>query len=940
MRWKVALILPAFLAIVISGFCDNDLPFDEINKLYNKADSLLNLNNATDKTYSAALADFNRVISVLEKLPRTGDSLLFLSYMKKGILLDIQTDYDAAKNAYRNALKLKELNNSKDDSLILMTYVNVGTSYYNLNNFDSASYFLLRAESLINRFPDIEYKVRLYNTLGVLYYDNGNYLQSKNYFNQAIGIIRNKKPLDTLSAVSIETNIATSYYRLGLYDEALSIYKKILKYHVYANYIYMNMGRANTALTKYAEALACFRKVSIVQLPWVLNEIAYTQLQLKRMDSASYFLDRLQTCKDRNKLSIVDMGINASYRAELFIVQKQWIPALESLQQAIIIFSGNFNNKDIYSNPLNFAGTFAYYRLFDAVFQKAKVFESLYEQSGKEEYLLASLSTYNSTLSLLSYIEKSYDTDDAKMLLKKKSRSVYQKALSVCLALYRLHPQQNYLEQAFLISEKNRASIIIASLKERTIRNIPGIEEELLQKERNIKYNIARLDIENDQAKDAKIIESITSEKERYEIELSRLQKGFEQNNRYYRLKYEESNPGVKELQQHLSDKQALISFYNTDESLHIFMLTKSSFAYAHVDSVLVLRHYIQDWLNLLKGTENGRKFEGEKTGSFLYEHLIKPIQKIIPEKDEWIIIPDGLLCFLPFESLPANESQNTLLETTTISYQFSSRFIIDENGSAVKENDSYRVLAFAPFVKEGAHFNQPGFGFMNRLPASSDEIADLNGKKYLDSVATKSIFLREMNNYPVIHLATHAISDVNNTSGSFIAFYPEKKSLADDCLFLEELYGMNMDGVRLMIISACETGGGELVNGEGVISLSRACMYAGCSSTVNSLWKADDKATSAILKQFHIYLQKGYSKSKALRLAKLDYIHANTLHKSPDYWSHLVLIGNTDPVVKQRQFYKLGIIIFLSLGALFFVTIRGKQKTKKKSTFSTDKGF
>jgi CHAT domain-containing protein len=158
--------------------------------------------------------------------------------------------------------------------------------------------------------------------------------------------------------------------------------------------------------------------------------------------------------------------------------------------------------------------------------------------------------------------------------------------------------------------------------------------------------------------------------------------------------------------------------------------------------------------------------------------------------------------------------------------------------------------------------------------------------------------------------------------------------------LFLEEFYAMNMDGVRLMIISACETGGGELVNDEGVISLSRACMYAGCSSTVNSLWKADDKATSAILKEFHLYLQKGYSKSKALQQAKLDYIHTNTLHKSPDYWSHLVLIGDTAPVVKQRHSYKWGIFIFLCFSTIFFAVIKGIEKSKKKSTSSTDRGF
>jgi CHAT domain-containing protein len=112
------------------------------------------------------------------------------------------------------------------------------------------------------------------------------------------------------------------------------------------------------------------------------------------------------------------------------------------------------------------------------------------------------------------------------------------------------------------------------------------------------------------------------------------------------------------------------------------------------------------------------------------------------------------------------------------------------------------------------------------------------------------------------------------------------------------------MDATRLIIVSACETGNGQLVNSEGVLSLTRGFAYAGCPSIVNSLWKADDAATSAILQRFHIYLQKGYTKSKALRQAKLDYLHSNALYKSPGYWAHLVLIGDTSPVVQSRSVY------------------------------------
>lgn len=931
MPGKVTRLLLASLVLVSFRYGNTGSPMLPIVKLYNQADSLFHLSNPTNATDSAALTVFSEVINKLKKNQGydTGDTILFQSYLKRGILLDLRSNYTEAKEAYMKALMLQKQN----DSLTFAVYVYAGASYYNLNNFDSANYLLLKAESLINHFTFPEDKARLYNTLGVLYYDNGNYLQSKNYFSQALQTIKNWQPHDTRAIVSIETNIATSFYRLGLYEEALGIYNTILKYHVFGNYIYMNMGRANAALDKYTDALACFRKVNTAEVPGVLNEMAFTQLKLFKPDSATYFLDQLQLYKKNNKLNPLDLGINESYRAELFISQKKLMPALNSLQKAITIFSGDSKSEDIYSNPSSFIGSFAYYRLFDALSAKANVLELLYKQTAKPDYLLASLATYNSTLTLLNYIEKSYNTDDAKIFLKKKSRVVYQQALSVCLELYHLYPERNYLEQAFLIGEKNKASIMVASLQERTFNSIPGIEEKFLQQERNIKYNIARLNIKSDQTEDSKLIESIASEKAQYEIQLSHLQKDFEQNNRYYKLKYDDTYPSIKELQQQLADKQALVSFYTTSSALHVFILTRSLFKYIRIDSLSGLEHDTKAWLDLLKTTESGRKFSGEKIGARLYNQLIKPIQSAIPDKNEWTIIPDGVFYFLPFESLPADEGSNILLETTTISYQFSSRFIINQPVSEKKS--SVDVLAFAPFVRKGIGFDQPGFEFMNQLPASGKEIAGLKGKQYIDSLASKEHFLQEINKYPIIHLATHAVSDINNSSASFIAFYPKKKSITEDCLFLEELYGLNMDSTKLVIISACETGRGELVNSEGVISLARAFLYAGCSSTINSLWKADDESTSAILKKFHTYLQEGYSKSKALQLAKLDYIKGNSLYKSPNYWSHLILIGDIDPLYKKNKSYLLWVVIaFLSLGVLFFIGIKWKQKSlKKKST-------
>jgi CHAT domain-containing protein len=940
---KVVIASIAFLALISFNFGNpGSSDAGPVSGLYHRADSLYHLDNSTPATDSMAFAGFLQVIRMMEARPDLPDPgrLLIRAYLQKGVLLDVKNDYLGAKDAYCKALDLPR----STDSLLFVANVYAGTAYYNLNNFDSASYLLLRAQSLTGASPGSADDVRLYNTLGVLYYDNGNYELGKNYFNSALAIVQARKPVDTVSSVSLETNIATSYYRLGMFRESLSLYHQILNYRLGTNYIYMNMGRTYAALGDHREALVYFKKVDPARIPAVLNEMAAVYLQLHRTDSCALFLDRFLSGKTRP--NPLDIGVNDLYRADLLEEQGQYPASLVSLQKAIILFSGNFREESIYSNPSRFTGTFAYYTLFDALYKKATVFERLYKARPEEKYLLAAYDAYEAALSMLRYIEKSYDTDDAKLFLKKRSGEIYQGALSVCLALHRLHPGAHHLEEAFQISERNKASIITAGLKEKTFSQLSGVPAALVQKEKNIKYNIARLDIKSDETQNGAELDALNKERTGYEIELARLQKDLEQNGVYYKHRYEDSFPGVPELQRRLGSGQALISFYTAAGALHIFILTRSSFGYARVDSLAALQKDVGDWLHALQTAESGKRFRGQAIGNRLYQRLIKPIQAAVPRQEEWIIVPDGLLYFLPFESLPSGEDSRTLLETTTISYRFSARMVMDAGKGDQDLPENYEVLAFAPFASQGGVFGRGDGGSsassdrdMPPLPASREEIDGLTGTRYLDSAATKERFLAGLDKYPVIHLATHAVSSIDNSSASFIAFYPQKRSRTEDCLFLAELYNLNMNKTRLVIISACETGQGELVNNEGVISLARAFAYAGCESSICSLWRADDRSTSAILSRFHVYLEKGISRSKALQQAKLDYLKSDALNKSPGFWAHLILIGNTGPVCKPGTPFKWVLILIatccvLLFGYRFLSAAMRRSKTGMAATF------
>jgi CHAT domain-containing protein len=903
-------------------------PIGRIAALYHRADSLFRLDNNTPVTDSLALMDFGRVITGLQGVPESNgkDTLLFQSWFKKGILLDSRYDYPGAKTAYCQALRY----HPQADSLTFVLHVYTGTSYYNLNDFDSARYFLLDAESRTNDFSDPADNVRLYNTLGVLYFDNGNYQQARNHFSRALEMVKGRAPFDTASAVSLQTNIATCCYHLGLFRESLDIYRQILTYHQADDPVWLNMGMAYESLEKYRDALSCFKKVSIRNIPGVLNEMGNSLAQLHRPDSAALYLNRLDRMATGAGggvvpgINVLDLGTNDLYRADLLAGNGGYLAALQQLQKAIIIFSPHFTNSDIRANPANFTGSFASYRLFDALFKKAELLVRLYRAQPREEWLASALDAYRASLSILRYIEKSYDTDDAKLFLKKRNGAVCQGALEVCLELDRLHPDKGYLELAFLISERSKASVISANLRERSLDGLPGNGS--LQKEEDIKYNIARLDVKLEQTTDKTVLQQIAAEKSGYEIALAQLQQKLEQNDNYYRLKYEDTMPGIRTLQAHLESNQALISFCLTTDALHVFLLTRSSFAHARIDSLAALRKGVADWLELLKTVENGRKFKGGPLGDRLSQLLIRPIRALIPDKDEWIIVPDGFLYFLPFESLPSGTGDETMLETTTISYQFASRLIFGPEPTANQQAPESGVLAFAPFT--GDRFLSTGTYRFPPLPGSQEEIGGLPGVSYSGPRAIKTRFLKDLNRYPILHLATHAVSSVDNAAGSFIAFYPQKDSPIEDCLFLEELYGLDMNKTKLVVISACETGQGELVSNEGVISLARAFAYAGCGSSISSLWKADDQSTSFIIRRFYVYLEKGYKKSTALRQAKLDYLASGTVNRSPAYWSHLVLIGDTAPLYPRGPSWWWGLLLFPFGGGLWWI-IRKRKKSR-----------
>jgi CHAT domain-containing protein len=441
------------------------------------------------------------------------------------------------------------------------------------------------------------------------------------------------------------------------------------------------------------------------------------------------------------------------------------------------------------------------------------------------------------------------------------------------------------------------------------------------------------LNVKEDDRMSTQALQKLNEEKAVYETQLVSLRRKMEGNEKFYQLTYTDDFPSITMLQNNMSADQAMISFFNTPEKIEVFVLTKSSLDHIELESGEAIRRSIQSWIQILQSTGNGRHVNSDALKKDLYTSLMRPIINLAGNKTVWTIVPDGLFFLLPIESLPGDPNGELVIEKHVINYEFSAKFVADER-TIINEGIKIPVLSFAPFSLRGADLQEEGMGELERLPFSKDEIAGLNGSRLNDQYATKEAFIKNLNHFPIVHLATHAITDLDNPSASYIAFFPVAGNRSEDFLFLDEIYSLRMDSCQMVVVSACETGRGELVHNEGAISFARAFLYAGCPSTINTLWKADDHSTAEVIKLFYKYLEEGSTKSVALQRAKLEFIRNNPVYRDPAYWSHIILTGNPAPLYKKKQPW-IWAVFAIICGTILFFTIR-KRKEKKVDAFQS----
>ena len=368
-----------------------------------------------------------------------------------------------------------------------------------------------------------------------------------------------------------------------------------------------------------------------------------------------------------------------------------------------------------------------------------------------------------------------------------------------------------------------------------------------------------------------------------------------------------------------LPDDTALLEYWIDDSSFAVLWVSGGKTGFRRSSLTSEDRHAIAGISALLADAKRADWIEALRPIARKLLADIPPLQD--PRTQRLVIVPDGSLSAVPFEALPM--SQGLLIDRFTISYLPASGLILPASAKRpIRWFWQPSFEAFADPVPSASKSPEPlSAAPWSRLPGARHEIdgiANAVGGRaalYYGSAALKARLLH-VSGAPILHFATHAFADLDNPDLSYILLAPASSTQRYDYLFLKEVGDLPLSSVGLVTLSACETGIGKDLPGEGVQSFTRSFLAAGVPSVVTSLWAVPDQTTAQLMVRFYSRLAQGATISEALRGAKLEMLHSpNAGH--PSNWAAFVVNGDGAarvPYVIGRKWLLLPIAALLAI--------------------------
>ncbi|KAB2881319.1 CHAT domain-containing protein [bacterium] len=751
--------------------------------------------------------------------------------------------YYLGQNGVSISTYLKILQNPPRDPAILAkvhcTYseVLIETAQYEL-----ASSQLSHAERILSGIDRSDLVALMLNNRGVLCLRTSRHTEALGHLNSALQMVQANKESESKLLLLILNNMGIVYYDIGKYQDALIVFQNVLtidsSYHIKKDLAvdYLNIASVYCQLNDKPNGIAFYQKA----------KQAYVDIK----DSAglSFVLGNLST---------------------IFIEMKKYSLAEESLKEALQIAQRTGDRLGetewLYSLVMLDYEKGNYSNCFDALEDVARRFLELknFAQYGQTLIEMAKckkkLNDYKKSEKLLLLAFENYKSNDLRNELWRA---------------------QSNLAEVYELQKRDREA---DSLFRESIKGIEDSRDDLSTELRTYFMESDRLDAYRSYA-----LFLIRKNKKEQAFDI------FEKAKARNLSDILRAGDHMTTSHTSIADSGLLIEYFLQEEQSYAFVKSSKNLKIIPVGKKEIIDRLIIDYLTQIKQKRKDRN-SFLKLSNKLYKEVMEPLAEEWKSASHITIIPDGRLFYLPFESL--FDGEGFVAEKFEWVYAPSASIALASSVPKSDKNTTDRISVFSPSQIKNSMDHSLRLAELNYAALEVDNIKKifrdranicsdnhLTGQAISDSVLASS---------SIIHFAAHGINNTEKPELSAIVL-SEPDDANEGLLTAHEIQKMQLSG-KLVVLSACETSVGQLLQGEGMLGLTRAFMIAGASAVVASLWKVYDESTAEFMRTFYekkVALK--LSNSKALQQAKIAMIK-NELWNDPAFWAPFVLWGTSN---------------------------------------------
>lgn len=503
--------------------------------------------------------------------------------------------------------------------------------------------------------------------------------------------------------------------------------------------------------------------------------------------------------------------------------------------------------------------------------------------------------------------------------------TIYEAYIDILMRLHEAAPAMGHAEAALAFTEKVKMRSLVELLALARVDLRENIDPELLKRERSLNESVTEKLDELAALLRGKFTEAQKSDAERelegLKGELAQVEAEIRRAAPRYASIIAPQPLSVRDLQQRvLDDESVLLEFKLDDERSYLWAVTRQGVQSYRLPAGPLIEAQARRVHALMTG--KGQVRAGPSDAAYweeadkLSRMILAQVAGVIRGK-RLVIVADGALQYLPFAALPSPVEKTKpsgrplMLDHEIVNLPSAS--VLDvlrrEYGKRQPAPKAAAILADPVYTTDDARVSvktsgvrgsdgRTGFKRLLFSRSEAETILSVTASQQnllaLDFDPDRRLAMSpELSKYRIIHFSTHGILDSRRPelSGLVLSQVSKTGEPQPGLLRLHEIYNLRLNA-DLVVLSACQTGLGKDVRGEGLIGLTRGFMYAGAPRVVASLWQVDDAATSALMKEFYRgMLVRNLTPAAALRAAQLEMLKKKAW-QSPYYWGAFVLQG------------------------------------------------